>query len=101
VAAGIAQNAVPAHYVSKSAKTQAAGITNSIVDLDLTIPRGDVIATLNFYKALEDGSITFFSVEAPPEGQPQQKYGTIATESTIYDIRGHIDMFNLEKTHFR
>jgi hypothetical protein len=97
----ISQTTVPAHNMSNSAYTQAAGITNGVARSDLTIPRGYVTATLNFYKAPEDGSIPFMYVVVPPEGQPRNNYNLSATEVRIHDIRGHIDEFNLEKEAFQ
>jgi hypothetical protein len=97
MAVGISHNAVSAYSLSK---TEAAALTEAVADLDLTIPRGDVTATLNFYKAPEDGSIPFDYVEMPPEGQPQKNYGHIPTQVTIHDIRGHLDEYNLDKDAF-
>jgi hypothetical protein len=81
MAAVISQNAVPAQNVSKPADTQAAGFTNGVAGLDLTIPCGDVTASLKFYKAPEDGSIPFMYVDAPPEGQPRQIMALLQSSS--------------------
>jgi hypothetical protein len=66
----------------------------------LSIPRGDAVATLNFFKDPEDGSAPFNYVQTPPEGQPQRNYGDFYTEVMIHDIRGHESDYNLDKDAF-
>jgi hypothetical protein len=63
----------PAHNLSRSARAEAAGVTNDIVAQSFDVPRGDVTVTLNYYKAPEDGAVPFNYVEQPPEGEPKSK----------------------------
>lgn len=59
------------------------------------IPRGPVTADLIFYAPPLDNSAPFRYVEAPPPGQPQQNYTENPSATTIRDIRGHEDDFDI------
>jgi len=64
------------------------------------VPRGDVRASLNFYKAPEDGAKPFNYVEQPPAGEPQRNFGTDVQEVLIHDIRGREGSFELDRDAF-
>lgn len=86
-----------AHNLSQSARAEAVYETK----VDSTyIPRGDTIATLNYFAPPEDGAVPFNYVEAPPEGQPQRNYGVFSVEAPIRDIRGHESEYNLDRDAF-
>ncbi|CAK7217120.1 hypothetical protein SBRCBS47491_003056 [Sporothrix bragantina] len=52
------------------------------------VPRGDVVAKLNFYAPPSDGSKPFNYVDAPPPGEPQRNYNEDVRDVLIQDIRG-------------
>src|SRR5258707_3692010 len=87
----------PAHNLSQSARAEAAHETK--VDSSF-IPRGETVATLNYFSPPEDGAVPFNYVEAPPEGQPQRNYGVFSVEAPIHDIRGHESEYNLDMDAF-
>jgi hypothetical protein len=92
----------PAHNLSKSARAEAAGVANDAATTEIfNIPRGDVIATLSYYKDPEDGAIPFNYVEQPPEGVPQRNFGETKMDVTVQDIRGHESEFTLDKDAFK
>src|SRR5271156_5007511 len=91
----------PAHNLSQSARAEAESANNVTMAQSFDIPRGDVAATLNYYKAPEDGSIPFNYVEQPPEGQPQRNFGETVTQVTVHDIRGREDEYTLDKDAFK
>ncbi|CAM6116377.1 unnamed protein product [Calypogeia fissa] len=104
MAALAAQNVAPAHNLSKSARVEAAGIINDTVAADSTpaiIPRGDVIASVNFFEPPADGSVPFNYVKTPPEGQPKNNYIKVTKSVTIHDIRDHEDEYTLDKDAFK
>lgn len=59
-----------------------------------TVPRGDVVAKLNFFVPPADGAAPFNYVDAPPPGEPQNNFGTETQDVLIRDIRGHEDEFS-------
>jgi hypothetical protein len=63
-------------------------------------PTGAVQAELNFFKDPVDGAKPFNYVEKPPEGQPQNNYGTESHDVSIDDIRGHEEEYNLDRDAF-
>jgi hypothetical protein len=65
-----------------------------------TIPRGDVKASLNFYKAAADGAKPFNYVEQPPEGSPQRNFGDETHEVVIHDVRGREAEYGLNQDAF-
>lgn len=64
------------------------------------VNRGPVKATLNFYKAAEDGSPPHNYVEKQPDGRPQRNFGDNDEEIHIHDARGKESQFNLDKHAF-
>ncbi|CAK7230822.1 hypothetical protein SCUCBS95973_007703 [Sporothrix curviconia] len=52
------------------------------------VPRGDVVAKLNFYAPPADGAAPFNYVDAPPPGEPQRNYNEDIRNVLIQDIRG-------------
>ncbi|KPM39437.1 hypothetical protein AK830_g7125 [Neonectria ditissima] len=66
-----------------------------------TIPRGDVTATLNFYKPPTDSAKPFNFVDTPPEGQPQRNFSDTSHEVVIHDIRGRETSFSLDNDAFQ
>src|SRR5438128_2043313 len=89
----------PAHNLSQSSRLEAAeeAATSS---QSIAIPRGDVVATLNYFKPPEDGSAPFNYVEKQPDGKPQRNFGDFNISVTIHDIRGHESEYNLDKDAF-
>ncbi|KAH7156763.1 hypothetical protein EDB81DRAFT_399105 [Dactylonectria macrodidyma] len=69
--------------------------------ISTTVPRGDVTATLNFYKPPADATKPFNYVDAPPEGQPQRNFSDSFHETPIHDIRGRETSFNLDNDAFQ
>lgn len=65
-----------------------------------TVPRGDVTATLNFYKPPPDDSPPFNYVETPPEGEPQRNFDDTPQEVLIQDVRGREVEFTLDRDAF-
>ncbi|CEJ80535.1 hypothetical protein VHEMI00714 [[Torrubiella] hemipterigena] len=63
-------------------------------------PRGDVIATLNFYSPPEDNSKPYNNVDPNP-GQPPRNYGSVSHNATIHDIRGHETEYSLDRDAFQ
>jgi len=88
-----------AHNLSKSARAEAEAATGPNVDKDF-VPRGDTVATLNYFSPPEDGSVPFNYVEQPPEGQPVRNFGSAAVDVTIHDIRGTESEYNLDRDAF-
>lgn len=64
------------------------------------IPRGDTVASLNYFTPPADGSAPFNYVGTPPEGQPQHNYGSFNVDVPIHDIRGHESEYNLDRDAF-
>lgn len=91
----------PAHSLSRSARAEAAGVTNETTANSFEIPRGDVTSTLSYYEAPEDGAVPFNYVEEPPEGQPQRNFGEFKNRVTLHDIRGHEAEYTLDKDAFK
>ena len=87
----------PAHNLSQSARAEAAYETKADSSY---IPRGDTVATLNYFEAPKDGAIPFNYVETPPEGQPQRNFGVFSVEAPIRDIRGRESEYNLDRDAF-
>ena len=52
------------------------------------VPRGDVVAKLNFFKPPADGAVPFNYVDAPPPGEPQNNFGLETHDVLVHDIRG-------------
>lgn len=52
------------------------------------VPRGDVVAPLNFFNPPADGSIPFNYVDTPPVGEPQRNFSDATHDIVIQDIRG-------------
>ena len=91
----------PVHNLSRSARAEAAGVTNDTAAQAFDIPCGDVTVTLNYYKAPEDGAVPFNYVEQPPEGEPQRNFGEAKIQVTVHDIRGHEEEYTLDKDAFK
>ncbi|KAH6900127.1 hypothetical protein B0T10DRAFT_600440 [Thelonectria olida] len=66
-----------------------------------TVPRGDVTATLHFYKPPVDGTKPFNFVDTPPKGQPQRNFSDTTYDTVIHDIRGNEAAFDLDKDAFQ
>jgi hypothetical protein len=64
------------------------------------VPRGDVRASLNFYKAPADGAKPFNYVEKAPEGEPQRNFGDETHEVLIRDVRGREREYGLNRDAF-
>jgi hypothetical protein len=90
---------IPAHNLSESSRPESAADIAAATRC-VTIPRGDVTATLNYFKPPEDGSAPFNYVEQPPAGEPQRNFGDFSTSVTIHDVRGHECEYNLDKDAF-
>lgn len=58
------------------------------------VPRGDVVAKLNFFVPPADGAVPFNYVDAPPPGEPQNNFGTETQDVLIHDIRGREHEFS-------
>ena len=99
MAAVSAQQVTPAHNLSISARTEAAGVQIQRTS-EHQIPRGNVTAELKFYAPPEDGSVPYNWVEPQPEGVPQYNYGTSTHNVTIHDIRGDEASYTLDKDAF-
>jgi len=65
-----------------------------------SIPTGDTIVTLNYFKPPTDGSVPFNYVETPPAGQPQRNFDDENYDVKIHDIRGEEEQYNLDKDAF-
>lgn len=52
------------------------------------VPRGDVVAPLNFFNPPADGAVPFNYVDTPPAGEPQRNFSDATHEIVIQDIRG-------------
>ncbi|ERS95068.1 uncharacterized protein SPSK_01880 [Sporothrix schenckii 1099-18] len=52
------------------------------------VPRGDVIAPLNFFSPPADGAVPFNYVDTPPAGEPQRNFSDATHDVVIEDIRG-------------
>lgn len=91
-------NATAAHNLSSSSRLEAAG---RVQDNSPSIPRGDTIVTLNYFRPPEDGSVPFNFVEQQPEGQPQRNYGDFDVNVPIKDIRGRESEYTLDKDAFQ
>jgi hypothetical protein len=65
-----------------------------------TVPRGNVRASLNFYKAPETSVKPFNYVEKAPEGEPQRNFGDDNREVLIQDIRGREHEYTLDRDAF-
>ncbi|CAK7267832.1 hypothetical protein SEPCBS57363_002790 [Sporothrix epigloea] len=52
------------------------------------VPRGDVVAELNFFAPPVDGATPFNYVDTPPPGEPQRNFGDDVRKVLIQDIRG-------------
>lgn len=63
-------------------------------------PTGALTAELNFFKDPEDGSKPFNYVDKPPEGEPQNNFGTETYPVPIEDIRGREDAYTLDRDAF-
>jgi hypothetical protein len=88
----------PAHNLSSSSRHEA-DVENK-TSQGVTIPRGDVTATLNFYDPPKDGAAPFNYVEEPPAGEPVRNFGDFVTDVKIHDIRGKEHEYNLDKDAF-
>jgi len=64
------------------------------------IPRGPVESELTFFSPPEDGSVPFYYVETPPEGQPKYNFEVVPHQIQIDDIRGSENEYNLDKDAF-
>ncbi|KAL2180030.1 uncharacterized protein P884DRAFT_193961 [Thermothelomyces heterothallicus CBS 202.75] len=64
-------------------------------------PRGDVVATLNFYSPPEDGSAPYNLAGDHPPGLPLRNFGSVAHDVLIHDIRGKESSFNLDNDAFQ
>jgi len=64
-------------------------------------PRGDVVATLNFYSPPEDGSAPYNLAGDHPPGLPPRNFGSVAHDVLIHDIRGKESSFNLDNDAFQ
>lgn len=93
--------AAPAHNLSQSARTEAAGPVNVASEKSQYIPRGDTIAVLNYFKPPEDGSVPFNYVETQPDGQVQRNFGDFDMDVPVHDIRGHESEYTLDKDAFK
>lgn len=68
--------------------------------LDHPVPSGDTAAEIIFFKDPEDGSTPFNYVYTPPEGQPQNNYGSEIVKVEIQDIRGKENLFSVDSSGF-
>ena len=84
---------------SQSTTSNAAPTTEASSTL-LEIPRGDVLADLNFYVPPSDGAIPFMYVEAPPAGEPKDNYSRETKQVLVHDIRGDESNYTLDKDAF-
>ncbi|CAK7197703.1 hypothetical protein SEUCBS139899_000351 [Sporothrix eucalyptigena] len=57
------------------------------------VPRGDVVAQLNFFSPPADGAVPFNYVDTPPEGEPQRNFNDDIRDVLIEDIRGRESEF--------
>lgn len=64
------------------------------------VPRGPVIAKLNYYSPPTDGAAPFNHVDTPPEGLPERNFSHVTIETPIHDIRGHESKYNLDNDAF-
>ncbi|KAK3493197.1 hypothetical protein B0T13DRAFT_490021 [Neurospora crassa] len=64
------------------------------------VPRGDVVAPLNFYEPPSDGSSPFNNIDPAP-GVPERNYSTQTLPVTIHDIRGFESSFTLDSDAFQ
>ncbi|CAK7238899.1 MAG: hypothetical protein STHCBS139747_000320 [Sporothrix thermara] len=58
------------------------------IGLSDRVPRGDVVAKLNFFAPPADGAKPFNYVDAPPPGEPQRNFNDDIRDVLIEDIRG-------------
>lgn len=65
------------------------------------IPRGPVTASLNFFRAPDDGSAPHNWVEKPTDGTPQRNFGETVVDVTMNDVRSHEQDFHLDKDAFQ
>ncbi|KAF5022004.1 hypothetical protein F66182_5961 [Fusarium sp. NRRL 66182] len=65
------------------------------------VPRGDVIATLNFFTPPTDKSTPFNHVDTPPEGLPQRNYSDNPQPTIIHDVRGREADYHLDRDAFQ
>jgi hypothetical protein len=95
-------HATAAHNLSHSSRVEAAGqiYGNSVSTSSLTVPRGDVTVTLNYFDPPVDGSVPFNYVEAPPAGSPPRNFGDFDISVNIKDIRGNESSYNLDNDAF-
>jgi len=68
--------------------------------LERPVPSGDTAAKIIFYKDPEDGATPFNYVYAPPEGQPQNNFGSDTVNVAIHDIRGIESKFSVDSAGF-
>lgn len=87
------------NIVSQSTTSHAAPTTEASSTL-LEIPRGDVLADLNFYVPPSDSAIPFMYVEAPPAGEPKDNYSRETKQVLVHDIRGEESKYTLDKDAF-
>lgn len=64
-------------------------------------PRGDVVASLNFYAPPEDGSAPWNLAGDVPPGATPRNYGTDTQKVLIHDARGREADFTLDKDAFQ
>ena len=64
-------------------------------------PRGDVVASLNFYLPPEDGSVPYnLAGDAPPD-VPPRNFGSVTHDVLIHDARGKESSFTLDEDAFQ
>jgi hypothetical protein len=64
------------------------------------IPRGDVVASLNFYHPPKDGAKPFNNVEPKPD-EPQRNYSDTVQDVPIHDVRGRESEYTLDRDAFQ
>ncbi|KAJ4392721.1 hypothetical protein N0V85_006864 [Neurospora sp. IMI 360204] len=64
------------------------------------VPRGDVVAPLNFYAPPSDGSTPLQNIDPPP-GVPERNFSYETLPITIHDIRGLESSFTLDNDAFQ
>jgi hypothetical protein len=65
-----------------------------------TVPRGPVVAKLNFYRAPADGSAPHNFTEIPTDGSPQRNFGDDTHDVLVTDIRGSEGSYTLDRDAF-